>query len=43
MIKLSVLYGQPTTPETFEKYYLETHMPIPRPRCKAYAAWSWRR
>lgn len=28
MIKVTVLYGQPTDPEAFEKYYSEVHMPI---------------
>lgn len=27
-MKLTVLYGQPKSPEAFEKYYFETHMPI---------------
>ena len=26
--KLTVLYGHPTNPAAFEKYYAETHMPI---------------
>ena len=28
MVKLTVLYGQPKSPEAFEKYYAQTHMPI---------------
>jgi uncharacterized protein (TIGR02118 family) len=28
MIKLTVLYGPPTDPGAFDKYYLETHVPI---------------
>ena len=28
MIKATVLYGHPTSPEAFEKYYAETHLPI---------------
>ncbi len=28
MIKATVLYGHPTDPDTFEKYYAETHTPI---------------
>jgi uncharacterized protein (TIGR02118 family) len=28
MIKLTVLYGHPTDPAAFEKYYAETHLPI---------------
>jgi uncharacterized protein (TIGR02118 family) len=29
-MKLTVLYGAPTDPVHFEKYYFETHMPIVR-------------
>ena len=28
MIKATVLYGHPNNPETFEKYYAETHVPL---------------
>jgi uncharacterized protein (TIGR02118 family) len=28
MVKLTVLYGHPTDPAHFEKYYAQTHMPI---------------
>ena len=28
MIKLTVLYGHPTDPATFEDYYVNTHMPL---------------
>ncbi|MCX6619258.1 MAG: EthD family reductase, partial [Acidobacteria bacterium] len=28
MLKVTVLYGHPTNPEDFEKYYAETHMPL---------------
>lgn len=28
MIKITVLYGQPTQPEIFEKYYAQTHLPL---------------
>ena len=28
MIKLTVLYGQPTNKEAFEDYYANTHLPI---------------
>lgn len=27
-VKLTVLYGHPNSPEDFEKYYAETHMPL---------------
>jgi uncharacterized protein (TIGR02118 family) len=29
-VKLVVLYGHPPKPEDFEKYYLDTHMPLVR-------------
>ena len=28
MVKLTLLYGQPKSPEAFETYYAETHMPL---------------
>lgn len=28
MVKLTVLYGHPTDPSAFEKYYADTHMPL---------------
>jgi uncharacterized protein (TIGR02118 family) len=28
MLKVTVLYGHPTDPASFEKYYAETHMPL---------------
>lgn len=28
MVKITVIYGHPTYPEAFEKYYAETHTPI---------------
>lgn len=28
MVKLSVLYGQPSDPEAFERYYTNTHIPL---------------
>lgn len=28
MLKTTLLYGHPTDPEAFEKYYAETHLPI---------------
>jgi uncharacterized protein (TIGR02118 family) len=27
-VKLTVLYGHPTDPAAFERYYAETHMPL---------------
>ena len=28
MLKVAVLYGHPTSPDDFEKYYVEKHAPI---------------
>jgi uncharacterized protein (TIGR02118 family) len=28
MIKLTAVYGHPTDPAAFEKYYVATHMPL---------------
>jgi uncharacterized protein (TIGR02118 family) len=28
MVKLTVLYGPPTDPAAFERYYAETHLPL---------------
>jgi uncharacterized protein (TIGR02118 family) len=28
MMKVTVLYGHPTTPDQFEKYYRGTHLPL---------------
>jgi uncharacterized protein (TIGR02118 family) len=28
MIKLTVLFGHPTNPQEFERYYADTHLPI---------------
>ena len=28
MLKVTVLYAQPTNPESFEKYYAESHLPL---------------
>lgn len=30
MVKLTVLYGHPTDPDAFERYYAATHMPLAR-------------
>lgn len=30
MYRLTVLYGHPTDPEAFQKYYRETHIPLAR-------------
>ncbi len=28
MMKVTVLYGHPTSPDEFEKYYANTHLPL---------------
>ena len=28
MMKVTVLYGQPTNPDEYEKYYRDTHLPL---------------
>jgi uncharacterized protein (TIGR02118 family) len=28
MIKVTILYGHPQDPQTFEQYYAETHLPL---------------
>ena len=28
MIKITVLYGQPSDQEAFESYYIKTHLPL---------------
>ncbi|SRR5579884_913953 len=28
MLKLTILYGHPSDPQAFERYYAETHMPL---------------
>jgi len=28
MVKMTLLYGQPKSPDAFEKYYAETHLPL---------------
>ncbi len=30
MMKVTVLYGHPSSPEAFESYYRETHLPLAR-------------
>jgi uncharacterized protein (TIGR02118 family) len=38
MYRLSVLYGRPTDPETFDRYYREVHLPIAS-RMRGLTAW----
>ncbi len=40
MIKLVVLYGQPTDPAAFDQYYTDTHAPLARkiPNLKRFEA-----
>ncbi len=39
MIRLLVLYGHPTDPAAFDKYYREKHIPIAR-RMKGLKKWT---
>lgn len=38
MFRLSVLYGRPTDPEAFDRYYREVHIPIAS-RMRGLTAW----
>ena len=39
MIRLTVLYGYPTDPEAFDRYYRETHIPLAR-TMKGLKGWT---
>ena len=39
MHKLTVLYGHPTDPEAFDKYYHENHIPIAK-KMKGLKGWT---
>lgn len=39
MIKLTVLYGHPTDPAAFDKYYYETHIPLAK-KMKGLKGWT---
>ena len=39
MHKLTVLYGHPTDPQAFDKYYHETHIPIAK-KMKGLKGWT---
>ncbi|HLU46974.1 MAG TPA: EthD family reductase, partial [Planctomycetota bacterium] len=39
MIRLTVLYGHPTDPEEFDRYYREVHIPIAR-KMKGLLGWT---
>lgn len=39
MFRLTVLYGHPTDPEGFQKYYHETHIPLAR-QMKGLRGWT---
>ena len=42
MYRMTILYGTPTDPEAFRRYYYDTHIPIAR-RMKGLTGWnlSW--
>lgn len=39
MYRLTVLYGHPTDPAAFDRYYYETHLPIAR-KMKGLKGWT---
>lgn len=39
MVRLLVLYGQPSDPEAFDKYYQEVHIPLAK-KMKGLKKWS---
>ncbi|HRF00109.1 MAG TPA: EthD family reductase [Pirellulaceae bacterium] len=39
MIRLTVLYGHPTDPDAFDRYYRDVHLPIAR-RMKGLQGWT---
>ena len=39
MIRLTVLYGHPTDPEEFDRYYHEVHIPIAK-KMKGLKGWT---
>lgn len=39
MLRLTVLYGHPTDPEEFDRYYSEVHLPIAR-KMKGLKGWT---
>lgn len=39
MCRLTVLYGHPTDPDAFDRYYREVHIPIAR-RMKGLKGWT---
>ena len=39
MVRLTVLYGQPTDPRAFDEYYAKTHIPIAR-KMRGWTRWT---
>ena len=39
MVRLTVLYGQPTDPQAFDDYYAKTHIPIAR-KMRGWTRWT---
>jgi uncharacterized protein (TIGR02118 family) len=39
MVRLTVLYGQPTDPRAFDEYYAKTHIPIAR-KMRGWSRWT---
>jgi uncharacterized protein (TIGR02118 family) len=42
MVRLTILYGQPTDPRAFDEYYQRTHMPIAR-KMRGWSRWTLER
>ncbi len=39
MVRLTILYGQPTDPEAFDRYYWNAHIPLAR-KMKGWSRWT---
>jgi uncharacterized protein (TIGR02118 family) len=39
VVRLTVLYGQPTDPQAFDEYYAKTHIPIAR-KMRGWSRWT---
>ena len=39
MVRLTVMYGQPTDPRAFDEYYAGTHLPIAR-KMRGWSRWT---
>src|SRR5438309_1348278 len=39
MVRLTILYGQPTDPRAFDEYYEQTHIPLAR-QMRGWSRWT---